>query len=130
MFDFLASAPFLTANPAEEPEEPSVEPAPLAAAPIEPTPVFEAPSEAEPAELLTVPAKPEAQEPAPPQAADHEIAATAAQASRVESQPEPAPDPADRVETRRHAIHGEPEDPAPTGEAPRKAGWWNRRRTG
>jgi ribonuclease E len=130
MFDFLASAPFLAANPTEEPEEPSVEPAPLAAAPIEPTPVFKAPSEAEPAELLTVPSEPEAQEPAPPQAADHEIAATAAQASRVESQSEPAADPADRVETRRHAIHGEPEDPAPTGEAPRKAGWWNRRRTG
>jgi ribonuclease E len=131
MFDFLASAPFLAAKDAPEPEVPAVEPAPpLAAAPIEPTPVFEAPTEPELSESEPIPSKPEAQEPAPTKAADHEIAASAPQPARVASEPEPAADPADPVEARRHAIHGEPEDPAPRGETPRKAGWWNRRRTG
>ncbi len=134
MLDFLASAPFLVAEAAPEPEEPAGEPAPLAAAPIEPTPVFAAPVESEPAEAVV--AEPEARpepvaartEPAP--ATDHEIASSAPQPAPVESNPEPATSAAETAEARRHAIHGEPEVPAPAGEAPRKAGWWNRRRTG
>jgi hypothetical protein len=36
-----------------------------------------------------------------------------------------------QAETRRHAIHGDPEEPTPASDkAPRKAGWWNRRKTG
>ncbi len=134
MLDFLASAPFLVAQAAPELEEPVAEPAPLAAAPIVPTPVFEAPVESEPVEAVAP--EPERQpepvaakrEPAP--AADHEIAASTPQPPAVEPQPEPAASAADTAEARRHAIHGAPEDPAPAGEAPRKAGWWNRRRTG
>ena len=130
MLDFLASAPFLVAQPDAEPEpEAAIEPAPLAAAPIEPTPVFEAPPESETAEIVAAPPARQP-EPAAPPAADHEIAASAPQPAVVESQPEPAASAVDTAEARRHAIHGEPEDPAPAAEAPRKAGWWNRRRTG
>jgi ribonuclease E len=134
MLDFLASAPFLVAQAAPEPEEPALEPAPLAAAPIEPTPVFEAPAEGEPTDAIAAAPEPQPQpvdaRPEPEPAPDHEIAASAPQPAPVESRPEPAAPAAETVETRRHAIHGEPEVPAPSGEAPRKVGWWNRRRAG
>jgi ribonuclease E len=136
MLDFLAAAPFLVAQTAPEPEEPAAEPAPLAAAPIEPTPVFEAPADSEPTEAVAAAPEPQAQaqpvaaRPAPEPAPDHEIAASAPQPAPVESRHEPAAPAAETAETRRHAIHGEPEAPAPSGEAPRKVGWWNRRRTG
>jgi ribonuclease E len=134
MLDFLAAAPFLVAQTAPEPEEPAAEPAPLAAAPIEPTPVFEAPADSEPTEAVAAAPEPQAQpvaaRPAPEPEPDHEIAASAPQPAPVESRHEPVAPAAEAVEARRHAIHGEPEVPAPSGEAPRKAGWWNRRRTG
>jgi len=134
MLDFLASAPFLVAEAAPEPEEPVVDRAPRAAAPIEPTPVFAAPVESEPEAAVTAEPEPPREvfaarsEPTP--AADHEIAASAPQPAPVEYQPEPAASAAETAEAQRHAIHGEPEVPVPSGEAPRKAGWWNRRRTG
>ena len=63
--------------------------------------------------------------------ADHEIAASDQQPPPVEPEPAPAPSEADLAEARRHAIHGQPETPAPASDqAPRKTGWWNRRRTG
>ena len=134
MLDFLASAPFLVAQAAPEAEEPALEPAPLAAAPIEPTPVFDAPADGEPTEAIAAAPEPQLQpvatRPEPEPAPDHEIAASAPQPASVEPRPEPAAPAAETVETRRHAIHGEPEVPAPSGEAPRKVGWWNRRRAG
>jgi len=142
MLDAIASAPFLLVAAAPEPE-PVVEPAPLAAAPIEPTPVFEAPPEGEVVEPAPVPAPViAAAEPAPaatpepvpaPAAApaEHEIAASPAEAAPVVVQPEPPAPEAAPAEPRRHAIHGEPDASAPTDSpAPRKAGWWSRRKTG
>jgi ribonuclease E len=134
MLDFLASAPFLVAQAAPEPE-PAIEPAPLEAAPIEPTPVFAAPAESEPAEAVAAtPVEPEVPAPEPAASvapAEHEIAASAPQPAAVESEPESAAAAAEAAEARRHAIHGEPETPAPASDqAPRKAGWWSRRKTG
>ncbi len=143
MLDAIASAPFLLIAAAPEPE-PAVEPAPLAAAPIEPTPVFAAPPEsevAEPAQMAPAPVarpKPATPEPAPAPAAapvtasaEHEIAASPVEAPVAAPEPElPAPTAAE-AEARRHAIHGNPEAPAPADDpAPRKAGWWSRRKTG
>jgi ribonuclease E len=134
MLDSIASAPFLIAVVAVEPE-PEIVAAPLEAAPIEPTPVFAAPVESEPeaAPAPTAAAAP-APEPAPlPETAstDHEIAATASEPAPAGPSPESLAIEAAKEEARRHAIHGAPEDPAPSGDqAPRKAGWWNRRKTG
>jgi hypothetical protein len=66
---------------------------------------------------------------------DHEIAASAAQAQSVEAAHQEPPTEARRIEpqpaeTRRHAIHGAPEEPTTTEPAPRKMGWWSRRKTG
>ena len=133
MLDAIASAPFLFIQAAAEPE-PAVEPAPLAAAPIEPTPVFAAPVESEPEEA-PAPAPVAVAEPEPDPApvvaaADHEIAASAPEPAPVAAPAEDAAQAA-AAEARRHAIHGSPEESQPSeGSAPRKAGWWSRRKTG
>jgi ribonuclease E len=131
MLDAIASAPFLVAAAAE----PEVEPAPpLDAPPIVAAPVFAAPAEAEPEPAPAAVSAPEpVAAPAPPVVepavasaapADHEIAATAPEA--------PASDNAeDAAEARWHAIHGAPAQDEPAADkAPRKSGWWNRRKTG
>jgi len=134
MLDSIASAPFLKMETAEA--EPAIAPeavtAAIAAPPIAPTPVFDAPAESEPgpaqATILTE-AEPEqlAEPAAAPESAtaDLEFASTA-----PETQPEVTQE--SQAETRRHAIHGQPAEEAPAAEekAPRKAGWWNRRKTG
>ena len=141
MLDSIASAPFLVAIAAVEPE---VRPAPLEVAPIKPAPVFAAPPEVEhpenqheeaPAPAMAVePVKPEpvrieiAPVPADP---EHEIAASAPQPAPAEPKPAPATTADEQAEARRHAIHGAPEAPAPAdGQAPKKAGWWSKRKTG
>jgi len=134
MLDAIASAPFLRLDAKDE--EPAaaeqVVEASIAAAPIVPTPVFEAPAESEPAPepaaILSAPEPEPAAEPlaAPESAtADLEIASTAS-----ETRPEVTQE--SQAEPRRHAIHGQPaEDPPAAGEkTPRKAGWWSRRKTG
>jgi hypothetical protein len=65
-------------------------------------------------------------------APEHEIAATPAEAPTVETTTTEEPRvEADTAETRRHPIHGTSEEPEPTPEkAPRKMGWWSRRKTG
>lgn len=144
MLDAIASAPFLTvvsqAGEAEWPEDavtaqgemaPSPaaetveergegrqrEPAPAAR---EETVLAESPVE-RPSERVsqTLPAE------------DHEIAASPAEARFVEPQgEEPRVEP-ETDEARRHAIHGAPGEPETAGEpAPRKMGWWSRRKTG
>jgi ribonuclease E len=67
--------------------------------------------------------------------ADHEIAATRVEAPLVEAEEPPAPDVAPetaaQAEARRHAIHGAPDEPELAADkAPRKSGWWSRRKTG
>jgi hypothetical protein len=64
-------------------------------------------------------------------APEHEIAASAPQPAPAEPKPAPAPTAEEQAEARRHAIHGMPEVPAPAdGQAPKKAGWWSKRKTG
>ena len=128
MLDAIASAPFLVAAAAE----PEVEPAPpLDAPPIAAAPVFAAPAEAESEPAPVAAYAPEsvaapAVEPTVPvaAAADHENAATASEA--------PASDNAEvAAEARWHAIHGAPtQEEPPADKAPRKSGWWSRRKTG
>ncbi len=127
MLDAIASAPFLTfAAPVIADESPAEStPPPVQVAPMETVPVFAAPpqSEPQPAETASESPKPA---PAP---VEHEIAATAAEPAPVETVAPPAPETA--AEVRRHAIHGSPDEPAAAPEnAPRKAGWWSRRKTG
>ena len=130
MLDAIASAPFLVVVAQQEQEtageaELSSSAAPLATAPVEVVPVFEAPAEREPAQ-------PEHETPqAETPVRDHEIAATAPEAPKVEQSVEQTTIESAQAEARRHAIHGTPEEPAPASDkAPRKAGWWNRRKTG
>jgi ribonuclease E len=130
MLDAIASAPFLVVVAQQEQEtageaELSSSAAPLATAPVEAVPVFEAPAEREPAQ-------PERETPqAETPVRDHEIAATAPEAPKVEQSVEQTTIESAQAEARRHAIHGTPEEPAPASDkAPRKAGWWNRRKTG
>jgi ribonuclease E len=130
MLDAIASAPFLVLAAPEAEAAPEPAPAPLDAPPIAATPVFQAPAESEPEPVRPVVenAPDPVEEPVtvaevPP--AHHEIASTA---------PEPQPEIAQEssADTRRHAIHGQPDDDPPATEekAPRKAGWWSRRKTG
>ena len=137
MLDSIASAPFLIAATV-------VEPVALDAAPIEPAPVFAAPVESEPVDVaapmkavepaaapmpVTEPVR--AKIAAPATEPEHEIAATAPQPAPAEPQPAPPATAEEQAEARRHAIHGAPEEPAPAdGQAPKKAGWWSKRRTG
>jgi ribonuclease E len=140
MLDAIASAPFLPL-PGEMAAEANAEPTQVAT--LE-TP-GEAPDEAAVPEIVTT--------------AEHEIAATETEIAPViaESMPEPAPEPspepvpapaaaaepvsapasepasqqASAEETRRHALHGPIEEPTPAPEgAPRKFGWWNRKKVG
>ena len=139
----LASAPFLVIAPVAEPEPVVETAAPLQAPEIKATPVFAAPVEEEHGETdhqaapAPVAAVEQAAEPvrakvAPPAPEpDHEIAATAPQPAPAEPQPAPSASAEAQAEARRHAIHGAPEDPAPAGDsAPKKAGWWSKRKTG
>jgi hypothetical protein len=135
MLDAIASAPFLTvAAPVEEPEEPEEQPEAVAA-----VPVFEAPRSAPERDIeIKQPAEqPESRPESPPEreTADHEIAASPAEAAIAARTEEPQTEaPAvesQQAEQRRHAIHGEPEPaPADPTQGPRRAGWWNRRKTG
>ena len=136
MLDAIASAPFLVvAAPAQAEEVPAIadqsaEPVRsverlLDAPPVEAVPVFEAPRESEsdqpesPSELV------EARQD------HHEIAATEPEPPQVETRVEAPPAESAQAEVRRHAIHGEPDGTEPSSDkAPRKAGWWNRRKTG
>jgi ribonuclease E len=126
MLDAIASAPFLVLKPAlVEGTPPEPEHIPAQAAAIETPPVFEAPLQDEP-EVQT-PA--EAREPAPAPI-DHEIAASSVEVQQVKAADQPAEEAA-QAEIRRHAIHGAPEDTETGAEkAPRKSGWWSRRKTG
>ena len=64
-------------------------------------------------------------------AEEHEIAVSREEAVRVEPAPEEPRVEAQSAETRRHPIHGTAEEPEPAVEkAPRKMGWWSRRKTG
>src|SRR5690606_4223627 len=69
-----------------------------------------------------------------PETVDHEIAATVTEVSEstssVEMEREPEAIEAEPGESQRHPIHGEPEQPAEPSPAPRRIGWWNRRKTG
>jgi hypothetical protein len=156
MLDAIASAPFLAiAVQAPEPEDMDEHISESQAATSEPVasvPVFDAPFDA-PREAGQSEAEPEpAPEPQPiayaasrrepepetvetvqkaPQTQDHEIAASAADAREVESAEERAIAAQKAEDIRRHSIHGTPEDPAPEpAAAPRKMGWWSRRKTG
>lgn len=128
MLDAIASAPFLPL-PGEMAAEANVEPTQVA--------TLEAPVSG----IVTT--------------AEHEIAATETEVAPViaEPMPEPAPEPSSEPvsaaqpvsepasepasqpvateETRRHALHGPIEEPTPAPEgAPRKFGWWNRKKVG
>ncbi len=134
MLDAIASAPFLLA--ARPPE----------AAP--PAPEGQAYASSEPASGELEPALAQEGQHAPieavsdPADVDHEIAATqpegpvdvSAETSAEVTPDEPvAENPAvepDPVEPQRHAIHGAPEEPVEPSPAPRRIGWWNRRKTG
>ena len=136
MLDAIASAPFLVvaappqddetgAPPEQSGEQAASAEKPLDAAPLEAVPVFEAPTESEPdlpqpqAERVEI------------QSRDHEIAATEPEAPEVDASVEQTAAESAQAEARRHAIHGTPEEPEPVSDkAPRKAGWWNRRKTG
>ncbi len=132
MLDAIASAPFLVVVTPQE-HEAEQNAAPLDAAPVEAMPVFESPVET-PADRE--PEQPSRQQEVAPVAAetrpaDHEIAAREPEAPTVEPVEQAAPEPSSSAETRRHAIHGAPEESEPSPEkAPRKAGWWSRRKTG
>jgi len=145
MLDSIASAPFLIAAVVAEPDSVIETAAPLDAPPIVATPVFEAPAEREREDAApavaamepVTPVEPVAPEPvrveiAPvPTAPEHEIAASAPQPAPAEPKPAPAPTAEEQAEARRHAIHGTPELSAPAdGQAPKKAGWWSKRKTG
>jgi ribonuclease E len=125
MLDSIASAPFLVAAPTAIEAEPVESPsAPLDAPPIAAAPVFAAPAESEPEPVVTA-REPEPALPAAAKApADLEIASSPAE-------PQPAVTAEAQAEARRHAIHGAPDanEPSPD-KAPRKAGWWSRRKTG
>jgi ribonuclease E len=126
MLDAIASAPFLVVVTPQE-QEAEQNAAPVEAAPVEAIPVFEAPveREPEPQQAAPVAAEPKAEP------VDHEIAATAPEAPVVESVAEAAPETPAQAEARRHAIHGSPDESEPSPDkAPRKAGWWSRRKTG
>jgi ribonuclease E len=133
MLDAIASAPFLVAAAAEPEPEVVETAAPIAAAPIAPAPVFAAPAEtvAEITPEVTpapqpAPTHTPEPEPAPAVAAsaDHEIAA-----SEPDRGSEQSADAA--AEARWHAIHGAPSTDEPAADkAPRKSGWWSRRKTG
>jgi len=125
MLDAIASAPFLVVvTPQEQEVEQSA--TPLELAPVEAVPVVQTPLEREPEQQLAPAAIETKAEPV-----DHEIAATAPEASSVESVAEAAPETPAQAEARRHAIHGSPDESEPAPDkAPRKAGWWSRRKTG
>ncbi len=127
MLDAIASAPFLVF--AAPPQEAEPAPALADAEPVTPAidsvPVFEAPAEREPERAEAPPAT---ERPAPERKPDHEIAASAPEPAVVEPVEH---ETAAQAEARRHAIHGTPDEPEPASDkAPRKAGWWNRRKTG
>lgn len=136
MLDAIASAPFLVVAAQPQDQDAGNEPdqggeqfarneAPLEAAPVQSAPVFEAPAESEPEQ----PAREMPQAKSRPR--DHEIAATEPEAPKVEEPVEQTAAESAQAEARRHAIHGTPEEPAPaSNKAPRKAGWWNRSKTG
>lgn len=141
MLDAIASAPFLVAALAE-PEPPAAEEPPTAPADIPAiiaAPVFEAPvePEAEPpmAEAEPEPALEVAPEPVPapePAMAAEEAAPAHLEIAATVPDPQPAAKPEESAEARRHAIHGAPDDEQPAAEekAPRRTGWWSRRKTG
>ena len=117
MLDAIASAPFLYVAAAPEPEPapesvpvPATEPVETMAEPVrerrEPEVATRPQPEPEPVAAMPIPAP----EPAPAMAVA-----------------EPAPPP----EPRLHPIHGAPgTEPAEEKAAPRKAGWWSRKKTG
>jgi ribonuclease E len=124
MLDAIASAPFLVVVTPQEQESEQNAPPPEAT-PVETAAVFEAPvqSEPEPQEAAPVATK--------TMQVDHEIAASEPEAPSVEPVEQAASEIPAQAETRRHAIHGAPEESEPTSDkAPRKAGWWSRRKTG
>ena len=124
MLDSIASAPFLVAAAAAIEAQIEAPSAPLDAPPIAAAPVFAAPAESEPEPVVTA----REPEPAIPVAkaapADLEIASSPAE-------PQSAETAESQAEARRHAIHGAPDADEPSPDrAPRKAGWWSRRKTG
>ncbi len=124
MLDSIASAPFLVAAAAAIEAQVEAPSAPLDAPPIAAAPVFAAPAESEPEPVVTA----REPEPAIPVAkaapADLEIASSPAE-------PQSAETAESQAEARRHAIHGAPDADEPSPDkAPRKAGWWSRRKTG
>jgi ribonuclease E len=147
MLDAIASAPFLMVaelpseaeGPAEEAADTSG-PMPTAAEVASELVVGHLRSEAEPLSDQSDRAWQNQPEPgfersfgdSPPQAApatDHEIAASAVESPATETADEEPHVEAQSAETRRHPIHGTPE-PETSEPAPRKMGWWSRRKTG
>ena len=124
MLDAIASAPFLVVAQAAAlaSEEPAAGEHDIAE---QPQPVVEA-RDYEPATHATVNAQePEITAPAEP---DHEIAASAPEPVVETKAPEtPA---IETAEAKRHAIHGAPEEEPKEPSAPRRMGWWSRRKTG
>jgi ribonuclease E len=158
MLDAIASAPFLIVVPqpmeAEEPEDapslpPQGEPLPAANTFEErsesrqgqsdidaETEESQRPRESSPeprSEPVLAENRFERSEQSQPQGAwseDHEIAASRAEARSVEPASEDSRIEAQSAETRRHPIHGAPEPEPESEKAPRKMGWWSRRKTG
>ncbi len=125
MLDAIASAPFLVAAKAEPSVDVETAPGITAEAVYTPAPVYEEPKRMdEPApesrrEPLAAKADTEMVLPAP--ASSPEESATAAAAAAEEAQ----------AEIRRHSIHADAEKVEPSPDkAPRKMGWWSRRKTG
>ncbi|HVY88218.1 MAG TPA: Rne/Rng family ribonuclease [Hyphomonadaceae bacterium] len=138
MLDAIASAPFLVAAQAAE-TAPEAVPAEAPAVEMASVPVFEAPAESESQadENLTetgqeaAPPRREDEKPARTREVEHENAASSVEAAAIETPPEPDSVEPKSSETRRHSIHGAPEDqPAEPAAQPRKVGWWSRRKTG
>jgi hypothetical protein len=131
MLDAIASAPFLaTVSPegeTEEHEEPGAAAAEKAAAPT----VFERPLETWQSQPETEPSPEEAAGQGAARGQEHEIAATEEEAPAEETASEEPHVEAQPAETRRHPIHGASDEPEPVSDkAPRKMGWWSRRKTG
>jgi hypothetical protein len=129
MLDAIASAPFLVAAQAAAlaPEEPVASEPDFA---DEPQPVA-AVAEFEPVAEDSV--NGEEPENTQPEESDHEIAASAPEPV-WEAKSEPVPEALavepQQAEAKRHSIHGAPEEEPKEPSAPRRMGWWSKRKTG
>ena len=134
MLDAIASAPFLVTAQAAAlaPEEPAASEQDFE---NEPQPVVPAAQEAAADDSVN-----EEPEITRPRELDHEIAASAPEPVReAQAAPEPVRETfaselqsaeAQAAEARRHSIHGAPDEEPKEPSAPRRMGWWSRRKTG